>query len=64
MKVRAKKTFYDKVEEKMREAGDIFEVSSKRFTEINGTRFGELAEVVEVPKPITPEDKKKKPSRR
>lgn len=64
MKVRAKKTFYDKVEEKMREAGDIFEVSSKRFTEINGTRFGKLAEVIEVPKPVTSEDKKKKPSRR
>lgn len=48
----------------MREAGDIFEVSSKRFTEINGTRFGKLAEVIEVPKPVTSEDKKKKPSRR
>lgn len=64
MRIKAIKAFYDEAEKTMREAGEVFDVTVKRLTEINKSTFGVLAEEVEPQKLETPEVKKKKPSRR
>ena len=47
MKVRALKQFNDLAEMKFRRKYDEFNVTEKRFGEINSTSFGILVEVVE-----------------
>lgn len=44
MKVKALKRFHDKKEKQTREIGNIFEVSKKRFEEINSAGHGVLVE--------------------
>lgn len=47
MKVKALKNFKDLKGKVIRKKGDIFEVTKKRFGEINSTSFGTLVEKVE-----------------
>lgn len=50
MKARCVVEFFDLLEDTMRHTGDEFEASEARFKEINGTRYGILAEkVIEKP---------------
>lgn len=46
MKVKVTKRFIDKKEGKTREAGDVFDITKKRFEEINSTSFGFLVEEI------------------
>lgn len=46
MKARVVVRFSDKKEQKMREIGEEFEVTKKRFKEINSTKHGVLVEEV------------------
>lgn len=46
MKVKAVKKFRDLKEKKVRQEGEIFEVTKKRFEEINSTSFGVLVEEI------------------
>ena len=53
MRVKTLVKFRDLKEKKLREVGEEFEVTKKRFEEINSTKYGKLVEEVE-------EEKKKK----
>jgi len=46
MKVKTLKTFRDLKDKKIRRKGEIFEVTKKRFEEINSTKHGALVEEV------------------
>jgi hypothetical protein len=46
MKVQALEQFNDMIEKVMRRKGDIFNVTEKRFEEINSTSFGILIEAI------------------
>lgn len=46
MKVRALRTFNDVKGNKIREKGEMFEVTKKRYEEINSTKYGVLVEEV------------------
>lgn len=50
MKVRAIRTFLDASAGKRRSAGEVFEATAERLAQINGTRYGMLAEPIEEPK--------------
>lgn len=62
MIVKSIQPFYDKKEGVTRNPGDSFTVSAERLKEINGTKFGVLAEAVaeEAAKPTTKKSTKKK----
>lgn len=57
MKVKAVKKFRDLKEKKVRQKGEIFEVTKKRFEEINSTSFGVLVEEVKEAKSPPPKPK-------
>lgn len=44
MRVKVIKKFIDKKEGKVREVGEVFDITKKRFEEINSTSFGFLVE--------------------
>jgi len=56
MKVKALRKFTDLKEDKLREKGAVFEVTEKRFREINSTIHGALVETIEEPKPEVEEE--------
>jgi hypothetical protein len=56
MLVLALKTFRDLKERKLREAGDVFEVTEERYKEINGSRYGQLVG----PKPEEPKPRRRR----
>lgn len=61
MKVRALEQFNDMTEKVMRRKGDIFNVTEKRFEEINSTSFGVLIEVIMESDPDAKTNIKNKP---
>lgn len=46
MKVKILKTFNDLKDKKIRHKGEVFEVTKKRFEEINSTKHGILVEEI------------------
>lgn len=52
MKVKALKLFRDKDKNVPRNPGDVFDVTEKRFKELNSTKFGTLVEEIQIKKPI------------
>lgn len=46
MRVKVIKKFIDKKEGKVREVGEVFDTTKKRFEEINSTSFGFLVEEI------------------
>lgn len=50
MKVKTLIRFRDLKEDKVREVGDTFEVTTKRFEEINSTSFGTMVKQINISK--------------
>jgi len=56
MQVKVLRTFRDVKDNAVRRKGDVFEVTKKRFKELNSTEHGALVELVEEPKPEVEEE--------